>query len=90
MNYTSEDAIADFKTNVPNHYKYPSIEIYKFTEKDKDEIQEYIASLEKSQHIVVGELHYKLNIREFIGGLARDRVNENGYGGRYPIYEWWD
>ena len=88
MNYTSEDAIADFKANVPNHYKYPSIEIYKFTEEDKDEIQKYIASLEKSQHIVVGELHYKLNIREFIGGLARDRVNEAGIG--LSISAWWD
>lgn len=85
MNYTSDNAIDDFKANVPNHYKYPLIEAYKFTDKDKDEIQEYIASLDKSQHIIVGELHYKLNIREFIGGLARDRVNENGHGGGFPI-----
>jgi hypothetical protein len=88
MKYTSDNAIDDFKANVPNHYKYPLIESYKFTEKDKDEIQEYIASLDKSQHIVVGELHYKLNIREFIGGLARDRVNENGHGGGLPILSW--
>ena len=82
MNYTTEEAIDDFKANVPIHYKYPDIEAYKFTEKDKDEIQEYISSLEK---ITLSEIHYKHNSREFIGRLARDRVNENGYGGGFPI-----
>ena len=81
MNYTTEEAIDDFKTNVPNHFKYPDIEAYKFTEEDKDEIQEYISSLVKSKHIVKGDLLYKLNSREFIGRLARDRVNMSGHGG---------
>jgi hypothetical protein len=88
MNYTTEAAIDDFKTNVPNHFKYPDIEAYKFTEEDNDEIQEYISSLEKITHIVVSEIHYKLNIREFIGGLALDRVNEAGIG--LSISAWWD
>lgn len=85
MNYTSEDAIDDFKTNVPNHFKYPDIEAYKFTEEDKDEIQKYISSLEK---IILSEIHYKHNSREFIGRLARDRVNEAGIGLSIPA--WWD
>lgn len=89
MNYTSENAIDDFKANIPGHFKYPLIEKYEFNEKDKTEIQEYITCLEKSTHIDVGGLHYKLNIREFIGGLARDRVNESNKGG-LSILEWWD
>ena len=88
MNYTTEEAIDDFKANVPNHYKYPLIEAYKFTEKDKNVIQEYITSLEKLTHIVKGGLHYKLNIREFIGALARDRVNEKGHGGGFQLLSW--
>jgi hypothetical protein len=88
MNYSSDNAIDDFKANIPNHFKYPMIESYKFTEKDKNEIQKYITSLEKSTHIVKGELHYKLNIREFIGVLARDRVNEIGQGRGPPILSW--
>lgn len=75
-----ELAIEDFRANTPNNFAYPSIKTYNFNEDDKKMIQDYIDTLKHKPDYVY--------IRDFIGGLARDRVNEIGIG--VPILEWDD
>ena len=75
-----ERAIEDFRANTPNYFAYPSIKTYNFNEDDKKMIQDYIDTLKHKPEYVY--------VRDFIGGLARDRVNETRIG--VPILEWDD
>lgn len=77
MSYV-EEAIADFKANMPHHFAYPSIKSYEFTEEDMSIIKDYIDTIKGSL----------FDTRIFIGELARDRVNESGTG--IPILSWFD
>lgn len=77
MSYV-EEAIADFKANMPHHFAYPSIKSYEFTEKDMSIIKDYIDTVKGSQFDTI----------IFIGELARDRVNETGT--KIPILTWFD
>lgn len=86
---TMADAhITDFKANIPTHLKYPEIISYTFSATDKTEIE-----TEEKRLRTIGcadnvQVYY---IREFIGELARNRVNENRAPGSPPIMEYdWD
>ena len=75
-----EDAIEDFRANTPNYFAYPSVKTYNFNEDDKKMIQDYMDTLQHKPEYVY--------IRDFIGRLACDRINEKGVG--IPILEWFD
>lgn len=77
------NAINDFKGNMMPWYMYPSIEKYNFTEQDKAIIKGKILLF---QNYNVGDLRTRVIMREFIGELAKDRVNEIGIG--LPILSW--
>ena len=77
--------ITDFKANIPTDLKYPEIISYEFTATDKRKIEteeKRLRGLSHSDNVVF----YKM--REFIGELARDRVNENLPPGSLPILSW--
>ena len=72
-----QEVIKAFKANIPTHLRYRSIQEYQFTAED----YEIIRSAYPNSESLKG-----YGIREFIGELARDRVNEKGDG--LPILEW--
>ncbi len=77
--------ITDLKANIPTHLKYAEIISYEFTATDKTAIEteeKRLRSLSHSDNVVF----YKM--REFIGELACDRVNENLLPGSLPILSW--
>jgi Ser-tRNA(Ala) deacylase AlaX len=78
--------IDDFKTNIPTHFKYPSIQDYDFTLSDKEEIIDKAKNLSNSN---LPEIIQIVSMREFIGELARDSVNKRD-NNTLPIIEWWD
>ena len=82
----AENYIYDFKNNTPNHFKYPSIQEYEFTNSDKKAILDKEKNLNKTNHNETIKVEL---MREFIGELARDRVNEREVN-TLPIIEWWD
>ena len=67
-----QEAINAFRDNIPNHFRYPSIQEYQFTPEDYEIIRSAIKSYPNSVSLK------GYGIREFIGELARDRVNEKG------------
>ena len=75
-----QEVIKAFKANIPTHFRYPSIQEYQFTTEDYEIIRSAIKSYPNSESLK------GYGIREFIGELARDRVNEKGDG--LPILEW--
>jgi hypothetical protein len=85
---TMADAhITDFKANIPTHLKYPEIISYTFSTTDKIAIE-----TEEKRLRTIGcadnvQVYY---IREFIGALTRNRVNEKRAPGSPPImdYDW--
>ena len=85
---TMADAhITDFKANIPTHLKYPEIISYTFSTTDKIAIE-----TEEKRLRTIGcadnvQVYY---IREFIGALTRNRVNERRAPGSPPImdYDW--
>lgn len=77
------NAIKDFMENMPKWYPYPSIKKYNFTARDKAIIKEKIILF---QNYEVGDLRTRVIMREFIGDLAKDRVNELCVG--LPILSW--
>lgn len=72
-----QEVIKAFKANIPTHLRYRSIQEYQFTAED----YEIIRSAYPNSESLKG-----YGIREFIGELARDRVNEKGDG--LPILSW--
>ena len=72
-----QEVIKAFKANIPTHLRYRSIQEYQFTAED----YEIIRSAYPNSESLKG-----YSIREFIGELARDRVNEKGDG--LPILSW--
>lgn len=75
-----QEAINAFRDNIPTHFRYPSIQEYQFTPEDYEIIRSAIKSYPNSKSIK------GYGMREFIGELARDRVNEEGIG--LPILSW--
>ena len=77
--------ITDFKANIPTNLKYDEIISYEFNATDKTAIEteeKRLRSLSHSDNQVLYEM------REFIGELACDRVNENRPPGSLPILSW--
>jgi hypothetical protein len=75
--------ITDFKKNTPNHFKYPDIISHEFIETDKTAIETEATRLRKDS--TLPELVVLCQMRQFIGELVRDRVNENLPPGSLPI-----
>ena len=75
-----QEVIKAFKANIPTHFRYPSIQEYQFTAEDYEIIRSAIKSYPNSVSLK------GYGIREFIGELARDGVNEKRKG--LPILEW--
>lgn len=75
-----QEAINAFRANIPTHFRYPSIQEYQFTPEDYEIIRSAIKSYSDSASIK------GYGMREFIGELARDRVNEKGDA--LPILSW--
>jgi len=78
--------ITDFKKNTPNHFKYPDIISHEFIETDKTAIETEATRLKEDS--TLPEFVVLCQMREFIGELARDRVNEKLLPGSLPILSW--
>ena len=77
--------ITDFKTNTPRHFNYPLIISHQFSETDKKTIE---SKANKVRQTNVPEYVQLCTMREFIGELARDRVNETSPASISPILSW--
>lgn len=79
--------ITDFKANIPTHLKYPEIISYTFSATDKIAID---AEENRLRTIGCADNEQVYYIREFIGELTLNRVNENRAPGVLPIidYDW--
>ena len=85
---TMADAhITDFKANIPTHLKYQEIISYTFSATDKIAID---AEEKRLRDIGCADNVQVYYIREFIGALTRNRVNEKRAPGSLPIidYDW--
>ena len=79
------NTINDFKSNTPTCYRYPSFNNYKLTDNDIEIIRNKI-NLYRNYN--VGDIRTRVLMREFVGDLIRDRVNEDPNRLDPPVLSW--